>query len=230
MRPAVCCDAGMDAAAWDARYADRELTWSAGPNALFAEVVADLPPGRALDVAAGEGRTALWLARRGWAVRAVDFSAVGLAKGRARAAEEGLAVEWVLADVTATDLGQRAFDLVAVLYLHLPEPAMRAVLRRCADPVAGGGRLVVIGHDRDNLARGHGGPQDPELLHTPELLRAAADAAGLVVRRAEQVLRPTDDGPAVDTLLVAERPAAGVPTAELTPGRHRPAGTGRSDH
>ena len=65
---------GMDAPEWDARYAATPMVWSAGPNALFAELAAGLPPGRALDVACGEGRTALWLAARGWQVRAVDFS------------------------------------------------------------------------------------------------------------------------------------------------------------
>ena len=74
--------AGMDAAGWDERYAASELVWSAEPNRFVAEVCADLAPGRALDLAAGEGRNAIWLAQRGWDVTATDFSAVGLDKGR----------------------------------------------------------------------------------------------------------------------------------------------------
>ncbi len=79
-----------DPQSWDARYAGTDHVWSAEPNALAAELVADLPPGRALDLAAGEGRMALWLAARGWTVTALDFSAVGLAKGQARAEQDGL--------------------------------------------------------------------------------------------------------------------------------------------
>ena len=72
----------MDARAWDERYADTELVWSSTPNQFVAAEVSELPPGRALDLAAGEGRNALWLAERGWQVTAVDFSLVGLDKGR----------------------------------------------------------------------------------------------------------------------------------------------------
>ncbi len=68
----------MDAGAWDARYAGAELVWSAGPNVWVRELCAPMPPGVALDVAAGEGRNALWLVEQGWAVVAADFSAVGV--------------------------------------------------------------------------------------------------------------------------------------------------------
>src|SRR4051794_10049356 len=73
----------MRAAEWDERYAERRQ-WSAGANALIASLLEDLPPGDAVDLAAGEGRHALWLAARGWRVIAVDFSAVGLARGRSQ--------------------------------------------------------------------------------------------------------------------------------------------------
>src|SRR3954463_1695499 len=89
----------MRAADWDQRYAEQRQ-WSAEPNALVAELLAGLPPGDAVDLAAGEGRHALWLAGRGWRVTAVDFSAVGLDRGRAQAdAEQASSVTWVTADV-----------------------------------------------------------------------------------------------------------------------------------
>ena len=194
----------MGAPEWDARYAATPMVWSAGPNALFAELAAGLPPGRALDVACGEGRTALWLAARGWQVRAVDFSPVGVDKGRQRAAAEGLTVDWVVADVVTADLGSERFDLVAVLYLHLLAPAMGEVLRACSAALAPGGRLVVIGHDRTNLTEGAGGPQDPAILHDPDELASAVPA--LQVLRCERVQRPVDGAVAIDTLLIADRP------------------------
>jgi SAM-dependent methyltransferase len=195
----------MDAQAWDERYAAVPLVWSAGPNARFAELVGDWPPGRALDVACGEGRTAVWLAKRGWSVRAVDFSAVGVEKGRSRAAAEGVDVEWDVADVVTADLGE-GYDLVAVLYLHLPEAEEAAVIRSCARALAPGGRLVFLGHARDNLERGVGGPQDSSVLPTPELL---ADWAGdLETEQCSHVDRDTPEGTAIDVLLVAIRPPA----------------------
>ena len=77
----------------------RELVWTAEPNRFVVAELQDLAPGRALDVGAGEGRNAVWLASRGWQVTAVDFSAVGLDKGRRLAQDRGVAVDWVLADV-----------------------------------------------------------------------------------------------------------------------------------
>ena len=87
---------------WDARYAATELVWSVTPNQFVAAELADLPPGRAVDLAAGEGRNAIWLASRGWDVTAVDFSQVALDKGRRLAESQRLAgsVTWVCADAT----------------------------------------------------------------------------------------------------------------------------------
>ncbi len=192
----------VDAEEWDARYAEQPLVWSAGPNAFFADLVGDWPPGRALDVACGEGRTAVWLASRGWQVRAVDFSAAGVAKGRERAAAQGLQIDWVVDDVVAGDLGS-GYDLVAVLYLHLTHERLAGVVGRCVEALAPGGRLVVLAHDLDNIEQGVGGPQDPAVLPSADLLRAWA--RGAHVERAEQVLRQTPDGTAIDVLLVARR-------------------------
>lgn len=195
----------MRAQEWDDRYAAAQQ-WSDEPNALAAALLADLPMGRAIDIAAGEGRMALWLASLGWRVTALDFSAVGLQRGQQRALERGLEVEWQVADATEVDLAERAYDLVLVLYLHLSRPVMPDVLARCARAVAPGGLLFVLGHDRDNLEGGVGGPPDPDVLYDVELLRSAA--AGLEVQRAEQVERQVGDRTAIDTLLVARGAAA----------------------
>jgi 2-polyprenyl-3-methyl-5-hydroxy-6-metoxy-1,4-benzoquinol methylase len=192
----------VDADDWDARYASQPMVWSAGPNALFAELTAGWTPGRALDVACGEGRTAIWLAERGWDVRAVDFSSAGIAKGRERAAAQGLQIDWQVDDVQTADLGS-GYDLVALLYLQLPHEQMAGIVGRCVEALAPGGRLVVIAHDVDNVTRGVGGPQDVSVLPSVPLLREWARAAQ--VERAEQVERTTPDGTAIDVLLVARR-------------------------
>jgi len=193
----------MRAEDWDTRYAAAQQ-WSDEPNALAAHLLAEVPARRALDVAAGEGRMALWLASRGWSVTALDFSPVGLQRGRQRAQERGLQVDWQVADATAADFGERTYDLVLVLYLQLSRQVLPEVLARCARAVAPGGLLFVLGHDRDNLERGFGGPPDPDVLYDVELLRTAAD--GLEVQRAEQVERVVGESTAIDVLLLARRP------------------------
>jgi SAM-dependent methyltransferase len=162
----------MDAAAWDRRYADTALVWTAEPNRFLVEQVAELPVGRALDLAAGEGRNAVWLAERGWQTTAVDFSPVGIDKGRRLAGERGVTVDWVVADVTSWRPPVRAFQLVAVFYLHLPPGQRRDAYRIAASAVAPGGVLLVVGHDRDNLEHGVGGPQVPGTLLTVDEVTA----------------------------------------------------------
>lgn len=194
---------------WDERYEGQELIWTAQPNRFLVSEVDAVPPGRALDVGTGEGRNAVWLATRGWRVTGVDFSAAGLGKARRLADASGVEVEWVLADLVEYEPPAGAFDLVAVLYLHLPAPQRRLVHRRSAGAVAPGGLLLVVGHDRSNLTEGHGGPQDPAILFTPEEVRE--DLEGLLpVERAERVLRPvsTAEGErqAVDALIRARAP------------------------
>lgn len=202
----------MESEDWDERYRTAELVWRAEPNRWVAEEVAGLPPGRAIDLACGEGRNAVWLAEQGWDATGVDFSAVGLDKGRRMAAERGVQVTWVEADVRTWEAPSPA-DLVIVCYLQLPAGARRAALGHAAAALAPGGTLLVVGHDRSNLEHGVGGPQDPAVLYTPEDVVDDLQASGVtvVVQRAEVVRRPVDTASgradALDCLVRAQRPA-----------------------
>jgi SAM-dependent methyltransferase len=201
-------DKTFDSATWDARYesaASADSTvWSLAPNAWIAETVdaLGLQPGMAVDLACGEGRNALWLAQRGWQVTAVDFSGVALATGQARAEKLGVEVDWERADVT-TWVSPTLVDLVLIAYLQLESGDLADVIAAAAGSLEPGGRVILIGHDVDNLERGVGGPQDPAVLHSVEALRTAA--GDLTIERCEQVLRPVGDGQAVDAVLVARR-------------------------
>ncbi len=191
----------MRAADWDERYAG-ERQWSAEPNRLVAELLTGVPPGDAVDLAAGEGRHALWLAGLGWRVTAVDFSGAGLTRGRQQPGADE--VSWVQADVLAWAAPPESLDLALVAYLHLPEDDTRALLERAVGWLRPGGRLLLLGHDVENIASGVGGPQEPSILYSVERL---APVAGLLdVDRLEQVPRETPDGTALDTLLWGRRP------------------------
>jgi SAM-dependent methyltransferase len=201
----------MDQAAWDERYAGPELVWGAGPNCFVAEELAALPPGRAIDLGTGEGRNAIWLAERGFAVTAVDFSRVGLARAAGLAAGRGVSVDWVHADLLDYRPTPGGYDLVLIAYIQLPAERLTALARTAAAALAPGGTLLAVGHDRDNLARGHGGPKDPTVLWTPQIVTAGL--TGLTVQQAEQVNRtvttPDGERTAIDTLVRAVRPRAG---------------------
>jgi SAM-dependent methyltransferase len=189
------------AADWDERYGEKQQ-WSSEPNRLVADLLAEVPPGDAVDLAAGEGRHALWLAGRGWRATAVDFSAVGLDRGRAQPGSA--AVTWVVSDVRTWTTVDASLDLVLVAYLHLPQDEILPLLTRAVGWLRPRGRLLVLGHDVENLTAGVGGPPDPAILHSVE--RLAPVAALLEVDRFQQVTRETPAGTALDTLLWGRRP------------------------
>jgi SAM-dependent methyltransferase len=179
----------MDADGWNMRYAAEDRVFSAGPNPLVVEALAGLAPGRALDLAAGEGRHALWLGRLGWRVTAVDFSLVGLEKGRRAAEAEGLPVDWVLEDVYRYVPAPVSFDLVLITHFHPDVEERSSVFGAVVDALVPGGHLLVVGRHRDDIGRDGGrGPRDPAMRYTPEELAAALPDA-LALARCESVAR-----------------------------------------
>ena len=192
---------------WDRKYAEKEQLWALTPNRTFAGEAEDLQPRRALDLACGEGRHAVWLAKRGWRVTAIDFSEVAIARARARAAHEGVEVDFRTVDLLDFESETHVFDLVLVLFLQLPADERRVVLRRAARALAPGGTFLLVGHDLTNLAAGTGGPSDPAVLFAPEDI--VTDLPGLEIEKAERVLRDVVDAdrPAIDTLVRARRPS-----------------------
>lgn len=197
----------MDRHAWDDRYRDREWLWTTDANRFVVQETAGLTPGRALDLAAGEGRNAVWLAKQGWEVTAVDFSGVALGRASDLAAREGVTITAVEADLREYTPVVGAFDLVLLSYLHLPPVFFRDVLARASDSLAPGGTLVIIGHDLSNIEQGYGGPQSPEVLYTPDSL--VTDLGDLEIVKAEKVDRPyeAEEGTftAIDALVVARK-------------------------
>jgi len=190
---------------WDRKYAESERLWGRAPNRFLVAEVSDLPPGRALDLACGEGRNTIWLAERGWKATGVDFSQVAIAKAREQASEASLDVEFVCADLLEYEPEPDASDLVLVFYLQLPAEELRHVLKRATRAIATGGTFLLVGHDLSNLTEGVGGPSDPAVLYTPDDI--VAKLPGLEIEKAERVLRDVVDAdrPAIDALVRARR-------------------------
>ena len=149
---------------WDERYTKNNLKWSSGPNTLLESLVVGKPDGKVLDVASGEGRNALWLASRGWLVDALDFSKIGIGKGRLMAAERNLEINWIVADVCEQAFARAEYDLVIVLFLHTSIEERVIWLPAVIEAVALGGQFIYIAHDPSNIDRGVGGPRDRTLL------------------------------------------------------------------
>ncbi|GIU87432.1 MAG: hypothetical protein KatS3mg009_1947 [Acidimicrobiia bacterium] len=193
----------MDRHDWDARYAGAPTVWGLEPNRFVAAECADLPPGRALDLACGEGRNAVWLAARGWRVTGVDFSPVAIDKARRLARDQGVDADFLVADLRGYEPAPRGHDLVLLAYLQVPDEDRRVILPRAAAAVAPGGVFLLVAHDRRNVTHGTGGPQDPRVCY--DAGDVVALLGDLVVERAGEVTREVDGRTAIDVLVRARR-------------------------
>lgn len=160
----------FDQAFWDGMYRNRQAAWDGEPNSLLAETVDGLAPGTALDVGCGEGADAIWLARRGWRVTAMDLSEVAL--DRARAADPEGRLTWLHADLLSWQPPTAAFDLVSGQFLHIPPAERPAFFGRLAQAVRPGGRLLFVAHHPSDLENQSGRPAIPDLYFTAEEVAA----------------------------------------------------------
>lgn len=145
-------------AEWDERYSGMEQVWSGRPNFALVTEVTDLEPGTALDVGCGEGADAVWLARQGWAVTALDVSTVAIERAALHAQEAAVAVQWVHAGLVAAPISPRGFDLVSAQYPALLRTPGADAERSLLAAVAPGGTLLVVHHADSgiNHAEHHG--------------------------------------------------------------------------
>jgi SAM-dependent methyltransferase len=183
-----------DAGFWDQRYGVPEYQFGTAPNAWLAAQAGRLGPGmRALAAGDGEGRNGVWLARQGLEVTSVDLSAVGLAKARALAAAEGVPLRTMVANLAEWGWPEAAFDLIAWIYVIMPEAERRAAAAKAVRALAPGGLLVLEGFTPRQLGRASGGPKDPALLWTRAMVEA--DFAGLEVVEIWEGLVALEEGP-----------------------------------
>jgi SAM-dependent methyltransferase len=198
------------AAEWDARYSEREGAWWSGrPNGRLRAEVAGLPPGRALDVGCGEGADAIWLARSGWTVTAIDISDVAVTRAREAAELASAVVEWVCGDALRTPFPAGSFDLVSLQYPALPKAAGEAAVRALLDAVRPGGLLLAVYHDLTDEHRGHLKSQgvDPaDYVDADDLARLLGGQFTIELHAVEPRIDPPPDTPHIaDVVLRARR-------------------------
>ncbi|MFA5529078.1 MAG: class I SAM-dependent methyltransferase, partial [Thiohalomonadaceae bacterium] len=154
--------------------------------------VARLPQGEVLCLAEGEGRNAVWLARQGFRVTAVDASSVGLAKAQRLAERHQVHIETVHADLAHYDLGTARWDAIVSIFCHLPPPLRARVHGAIADALKPGGVFLLEGYTPAQLRLGTGGPPVPELMMTLDALRN--ELPGLSLQHGVELEREVHEG------------------------------------
>ena len=198
----------MDTPSWDEMYRSRDQVFSGAPNGVLVTEVADLPPGRALDVGCGEGADALWLARRGWQVTAVDISQIALQRAAATGVDLTGRVAWTHGDVTTTPPPAGAFDLVSVQYFPLPHQPDNTALRGLLGAVAPGGTLLIAGHDPADLSpRQEHGFEPSDYYQPDDIARLLHDNWSVLINetRPRTARPPAGTHHTQDTVLRAQR-------------------------
>jgi SAM-dependent methyltransferase len=163
---------------WDQAFDTPHFKYGTAPNAFVRAQAHRLrPAARVLVPGDGEGRNGVWLAAQGHAVLSVDASGVGLRKARQLAAEQGVALQTELADLTSWQPAPGAFDGVVLTFVHLPSALRRDVHQRLVWALRPGGWLILEAFTPEQLCYASGGPKDADMLYTLDDLRA--DFAGL---------------------------------------------------
>jgi SAM-dependent methyltransferase len=162
-------------ARWEARFATPDYAFGKEPNYFLKSCQQILPRhGQALAVADGEGRNGVWLAEQGLDVVSLDFSPAAQNKAWALAAERGVKVTFVCADVHVWDYPQTAFDVAVEIFAQFSPPARRAIKwRDMRRALKSGGVLIIQGYTPKQLEYGTGGPKQIENLYTRAMLEQA---------------------------------------------------------
>ena len=201
-----------DAAFWDSRYVGAPYAYGEAPNAFLASQTF-VPGGRALVPGDGEGRNGVFLAERGLKVETLDLSAEGVAKARRLASARGVALDARQADVLTWDWPVAAYDVIALIYLHLAEPGRRLLHARALAALKPGGRIVLEAFTPAHLAKqaagAKGGPREAGLLYSAADLRE--DFAGAEMQLLEEIETELHEGalhvgPSAVVRMVARKP------------------------
>jgi hypothetical protein len=158
---------------WNAQFATPGFKYGTAPNEFLREQAFRIPPhGSVLVPGDGEGRNGVWLAEQGHSVTAVDISDVGLAKARALAAERGVVIETIVADLAEWEPAEQSIDAVVLTYVHFPADVRGIIHRKLFSALRIGGVLILEAFHPSQLGPGRFGPKDVTMLVTLDLLRS----------------------------------------------------------
>jgi SAM-dependent methyltransferase len=195
---------------WDERYSQPGFAYGTEPSEFVAAIAGRIPVGPVLSLGEGEGRNAAFLAGLGYRVVAVDQSEVGLAKAKRLAADRGLVIETVCADLSEFPIEPEAWAGIVSVFCHLPRRIRRPLYAAVVRGLRPGGVLVLEAYTPEQIGRGTGGPKDPDML--PTLAELAEELAGLEFVHARELEREVREGAyhtgvALVVQIVGEKPA-----------------------
>jgi cyclopropane fatty-acyl-phospholipid synthase-like methyltransferase len=177
---------------WDERYSTEDYAYGQEPNDFLRENFGQLKPGSVLCLGEGEGRNAVFLAKQGFEVTAVDLSSVGLEKAQRLAAENGVQITTIHADLNEFTIEPNAWDNIISIFCHVPPSLRKKVHASAAAGLTDGGVLLLEAYTLKQLDFGTGGPPVAEMLMTLESLQQ--DFRNLEIFQALETKRDVHEG------------------------------------
>jgi SAM-dependent methyltransferase len=177
---------------WDDRYAEPAFAYGTDPNAFLAAHAGELPVGRTLCLAEGQGRNAVHLATLGHDVTAVDRSAVGMRRAQELAGSRGTSITTIVADLAQFRIAPASWTGIVSIFAHLPAPLRAEVHRGVVEGLAPGGVYLLEAYAPAQLRYGTGGPKDAALLASLDTL--LGELAGLDIVHARETERDVVEG------------------------------------
>jgi SAM-dependent methyltransferase len=156
---------------WDERYGSIEYAYGKAPNDFLAAHFGRIPKGKVLSLGEGEGRNAVFLAKQGYSVTAVDSSVVGLKKAESLAKEHGVSLNLIHADLSGFDLGSDAWDGIISIFVPLPSTVRKDLYRRLPGALKEGGVFLLEAFTPDQIGHGTGGGTNPDTMQTERSIR-----------------------------------------------------------
>jgi SAM-dependent methyltransferase len=151
---------------WDARYSEKNFAYGISPNAFFKESLDLLKPGNALFLGEGEGRNAVYAAKLGWSVDAVDFSIYAKNKAISLAVNNNVKINYDVFDLRDYNFKKNYYDLVVMIFLHLPPDLIRKVFNDSVNSLKQNGKIIIEAFSKKHINNDSGGPKSIDLLYS----------------------------------------------------------------
>lgn len=157
---------------WNQRYGNDDYAYGKEPNAFFAEELKKLPTGKLILPCEGEGRNAVYAAKMGWQTFAFDYSKEAQSKAIELANEMDVHINYEVSDVQDADFKRNDADAIAFIYAHFPENTRSEIHQKAMEWLKPDGKIILEAFSPKQLSNNSGGPKEPSMLYTKEMLAA----------------------------------------------------------
>jgi 2-polyprenyl-3-methyl-5-hydroxy-6-metoxy-1,4-benzoquinol methylase len=158
---------------WDNRFSKKEFVFGTEPNQFFREQINKLKPGKILFAAEGEGRNAVYAAKLGWDVDAVDFSSSAKTKALMLAKKNKVNINYVVQDLVDYNFKYNFYDCVVMIFLHLDDELRNIVHPNIKKSLRKNGKLIIEVFNKEQINNSSGGPKNLDLLYDDNVLLAS---------------------------------------------------------